>query len=880
MEKVSQNDLFINAFHLSAIGMAIVSMEGKWLKVNSSICKILGYTAAELEQITFQDITHPDDLELDLHNLYQILNGEIQYYEMEKRYIQKNGCIAWGLLSVSLVKDEHHHPLYFISQIQDITEQKVLQEKLEKSERQYRNWIQYSPEPMVIHCEGNIVYVNEAGVKMIRAKSYKDIIGRNITDFLHPDDKEMLKQRIQQMVTINQDLEPCHIRVIDLFNKEIDVRISAVPIDFEGKKAIQVYIADMTQQKRIEKELQRSNDIFRAIFEKSGIGIILRNSKGKVVEVNPTYIEMLGYSEEEIISLKNPVYQADMEKERKLFSELVKGNRDFYQMEKRYIRKDEKTLFTNITVTRLKNHDEVYSLSMIHDISGRKRNEKLIKQSEKRYRALVESSPNAIVVHQEGKIVYANPRFQSLVKAYSDHDFIGQPINRFVHPDYHEKVKERIAKLERNIPVGSLEEKYAVIDGSIVDVEVIATPIEYMDKPAFQIIIQDISERKEMERELNRSQEQYRSVVENVREVIFHTDAQGIWTFLNPAWEDITGYTIEESLGIPFQDFVYQEDREPNNRQFHALIEGGKEYYRKGVRYVTKDGGYRWIEVFSQAALNDQGEIIGTLGTLNDITMRKESEAELKASEERFRLLAEYSSDLITMHDVTGKYLYASPACKEILQYESEEIVGQDSYSFIHPDDRKFVNENHQAIFETGYVVSTYRIRRKDGEYVWFESSSKLLNGLHASEQKLIVVSRNINERKLVEQRLQEANEILQHLSNIDGLTGVSNRRAFDERLEMEWNRGRRNSTPLSFLMIDIDNFKAYNDTYGHQGGDGCLKQVASTINETLGRTTDLLCRYGGEEFCVILPETDVNGAKIVGEKIRVAIERFKNSSC
>ena len=173
-------------------------------------------------------------------------------------------------------------------------------------------------------------------------------------------------------------------------------------------------------------------------------------------------------------------------------------------------------------------------------------------------------------------------------------------------------------------------------------------------------------------------------------------------------------------------------------------------------------------------------------------------------------------------------------------------------------------------------MVTTYRIRRKDGEYVWIESATKLLDELPSDGQKLIVVSRNISERKLVEQRLQEANELLQHLSTIDGLTGVSNRRAFDERLKMEWNRGSRNSTSLSLIMLDIDYFKAYNDTYGHQGGDGCLKQVASVIQETLGRSTDLLCRYGGEEFCVILPETNEAGAKAVGEKIRNAIEELK----
>jgi diguanylate cyclase (GGDEF)-like protein/PAS domain S-box-containing protein len=628
MNKTPYNDIIINAFRVSAIGMALVSLDGKLLKVNSAFCRILEYSPAELEQLTFQEITHPDDLELNLTNLNGLLHEKTEYCVIEKRYFKKNGSIVWVLLSVSLVRDENNKPLYYVSQFQDITEHKKLKEQLEKSEE--------------------------------------------------------------------------------------------------------------------------------------------------------------------------------------------------------------------------------------------------------RYRALVESSPNGIVVHQEGKIVYANPRFIHFIKASSEEELIGRHILRFVHPDFHQIVKERIDHLEKNEDVGLQEEKYVLLDGSIVDVEVIATPIEYMNKPAFQVIIQDISKRKEMERELNYSQELYRSVIANVKEIIFHTDVEGIWTFLNPAWEEMTGYSIKESLGTYFHAYLYPNDRESINKQFESLVLGKQEYYRKEVRFLTRDGKYRWVEVFARVTVNDQGKIIGTLGTMNDITKRKESEDELKASEERFRLLAEYSSDLITMHDAAGKYLYVSPACKEILQYDAKDLVGRDAFLDIHPDDLEAVKNKHRTLLDTGYSVVTYRIRRKDGEYVWFESAIKLISARVTGEQKEIVVSRNISERKLVEQRLKEANELLRHLSTIDGLTGVSNRRTFDKQVEIEWNRALRNSTPLSLIMLDIDYFKAYNDTYGHQGGDGCLKQVAAVIEETLGRSTDLLCRYGGEEFCVILPETNEAGAIIVGERIRCAIESLK----
>jgi len=122
--------LFQNAFEHAAIGMALVSPEGKWLRVNRSICQITGYSEAELLKRTFQDITHPDDLDLDLANVRKMLSGEIQTYQMEKRYFHKNSSIVWVLLSVSLVRNQSGQPLFFISQIQDITRQKAGEKQL------------------------------------------------------------------------------------------------------------------------------------------------------------------------------------------------------------------------------------------------------------------------------------------------------------------------------------------------------------------------------------------------------------------------------------------------------------------------------------------------------------------------------------------------------------------------------------------------------------------------------------------------------------------------------------------------------------------------------------------------------------------------------
>ena len=124
--------------------------------------------------------------------------------------------------------------------------------------------------------------------------------------------------------------------------------------------------------------------------------------------------------------------------------------------------------------------------------------------------------------------------------------------------------------------------------------------------------------------------------------------------------------------------------------------------------------------------------------------------------------------------------------------------------------------------------------------------------------------------------KLAEANRTLQKLSSLDGLTGIANRRSFDETLNKEWNRAMRSEKSIGLLMLDIDFFKLYNDHYGHQGGDDCLKKFAKGLDSTLHRESDFLARYGGEEFSAILPDTDLNGAFKVAEKMRLAIKDLR----
>lgn len=152
------------------------------------------------------------------------------------------------------------------------------------------------------------------------------------------------------------------------------------------------------------------------------------------------------------------------------------------------------------------------------------------------------------------------------------------------------------------------------------------------DKNFFLISISDITDAKKSENLILEREKKYRSVVDNLKEVIFRTDAKGLWTFLNPAWEEITGFTVKESIGTNFLDYIHPDDRQRNMKLFLPLIEGEKSDCRHEIRYLTKQGGFRWIEVFAKLTEDQQNSQPGTTGTLMDITERKAMENQLNAS--------------------------------------------------------------------------------------------------------------------------------------------------------------------------------------------------------------------------------------------------------
>ena len=243
----------------------------------------------------------------------------------------------------------------------------------------------------------------------------------------------------------------------------------------------------------------------------------------------------------------------------------------------------------------------------------------------------------------------------------------------------------------------------------------------------------------------------------------------------------------------------------------------------------------------------------------------------LNDDETSFQFLAEHSVDIICRVGMDLVMRYASPSSFHVLGWKPEEMVGKVPEDFVVAEDMPVLTAAIVRILTPDVTndTATVRMRKKDGSTAWMEMNARLVRDSITGEPKeFVTVMRDITERKILEQRLSA-------LALTDALTGLSNRRAFDEALDREWKRTLREGSQVSLLLLDIDHFKEFNDRYGHQVGDDCLRTVANAARSAV-RTTDLIARYGGEEIAVILPSTDTAGAVDVAEKIRSAIEALR----
>lgn len=346
---------------------------------------------------------------------------------------------------------------------------------------------------------------------------------------------------------------------------------------------------------------------------------------------------------------------------------------------------------------------------------------------------------------------------------------------------------------------------------------------------------------------LEQSEHRFRSLVQSSSDIVTVMDADFCFQYVSASGARIMGYSSDELAGRECLSFVHPDDVPAMRESLRAVVERPGAHDPVEIRVRHRDGSWRWLETLATNLLDDE-TIAGIVHNSRDITERKATEEALRNSEAQYRSLAENTFDLIAAIGPDGRMSYVSPNYEEILGYAREELLGTVAFELIHPDDLPSVIQEFARVVSGGTSGrASFRYRHKNGEWCWLETTGKMV--ATSETQQMVVVSRDITDRRSLEEQLL-------HQARHDALTGLANRAALKDRLDLELARIARNQKQVAVLFIDLDNFKVVNDTLGHDAGDEILIAAAERLRDCL-RPMDTLARFGGDEFVILVEDIE-----------------------
>ncbi len=628
-----------STFDYASIGMALVGLDGRWLDVNPAICHIVGYSSEELLQKTFQDVTHPDDLELDLQNVQHLLAGKIDSYRMEKRYFHKQGHVIWALLSVSLVRDQAGVPLYFISQIQDITERKRLENELRASEEQLR-LITDNTQDLITqsNSQNRIVYASPSS-RLLLGYEPEDMTGHFSQEFISPEDLDILVSVQQQMIHQGLKHGTSEGRLRHADGRDVDVEMAGrLLYDGDGNYVGGICVTrDISERKRLERELRRNEEELRLITDNIQDMITRSDAQDRITYASPSCRLLLGYEPEEMTGhfrhefIPPDVWDSLVSSPQQLIQEWI--SRGVIESPLRHA--DGHMVNVETTGRFLYDGDGNYSGSIFvsRDITERKRFETALRESEERLRFITDNMLDMIMqVDAQDCIHYVSPSSRSLL-GYKPEEMIGHFGREFVLPDDFEKiVASRQQLIRQGFWQGVTEFRLRHADGHDVPVETTGRFLYDRDgnDTGSIFVSRDITERKQFEAALRESEEKYRLIAENTSDGIFVFDHVAKRTvYVSPTYERLLGCEPGEALSLPmtaFLDILHPEDRDGMLRQFDEAIARKANDLTQTYRSRRKEGGYFWREDHTRFNYAADGEILSTYVVSRDITERKQME--------------------------------------------------------------------------------------------------------------------------------------------------------------------------------------------------------------------------------------------------------------
>ena len=383
----------------------------------------------------------------------------------------------------------------------------------------------------------------------------------------------------------------------------------------------------------------------------------------------------------------------------------------------------------------------------------------------------------------------------------------------------------------------------------------------YPSPDGISIYFHDVTERKRIEQALRESEQAYRATFEQAAVGIANVAADGTWLEVNNRLAEIVGYTHDELLELTFQDITHPADLQKDLDSVHRLLAGEIDTYKMEKRYIRKSGDFIWIQLTASLVKNDDGSPKYFISVIEDIHQRKLDEVQLH----KLSIVVEQSPNPIMITDLDTKIEYVNAAFNQVSGYSSDEALGKTPQLLKSGETPIEVYQDMWAHLLRGEVWrGELTNQRKDGSVYDELAIISPVRDANGTITNYLGIKENITEKKHAEARIQQ-------LAYFDQLTGLPNRSQLIDRFNSALSFAQRNTEKLALMFLDLDHFKNINDTLGHSIGDKLLVKVAHRLKRIL-REEDTLSRLGGDEFILLLPNTEEDEARQIAIKLIEAI--------
>jgi diguanylate cyclase (GGDEF)-like protein/PAS domain S-box-containing protein len=496
-----------------------------------------------------------------------------------------------------------------------------------------------------------------------------------------------------------------------------------------------------------------------------------------------------------------------------------------------------------------------------------KRLEEDLQESEEKHRELFEEAMDAIFIAdaKTGTLIDCNRAASELVGREKS-ELVGKH-QKVLHPpwkiegEFSNTFKQHLKEKEGQV----LSTQIITKDGEIKEVEIKANLIELRGKTLLQGIFRDVTERKRAEEALKESELKFRAIFESASDGILIADVETKKFYLgNKMICQMLGYDQEEIKDLTVMDIHPEKDLPHVLNQFEKLAKG-EIILTENIPVKRKDGSVFYVDInTSWITLSGKSYIAGIF---RDITERKRTAEALRESEERYRTIFEDSREAIYMSSREGKFIDFNQSALDLFGFTREEMTGLDVLQiYVDPADRyRFQQEIEQKGSVRNYEV---KFRKKDGKEMDCLLTATVRKGINGTILGYQGIIRDITEIKKVENQLR-------HLSLHDPLTGLYNRAYFEEEMR-RLESGRFDS--VGIIMCDVDGLKLVNDALGHYNGDKLLLATANALRESF-REGDVVARVGGDEFAVLLSNSNSNTLEIASYRIQEAVEKYNSTN-